>query len=127
MCFWGVALTVGPNYNLPMTAEPRAKVAWNALQQAQANATAVQRSIHLSEKGESAAQQLDQICELASIAGFRRGKISESLPGSQITSRLPCDHSSSSSRYSARSLTHVEPKARSTSCPMSCCSPSSPW
>src|SRR6516165_8446797 len=38
MCFWGVALTVGPNYNLPMTAEPRAKVAWNALQQAQANA-----------------------------------------------------------------------------------------
>src|SRR4051794_4731878 len=33
MCFWGVALTVGPNYNLPMTAEPRAKVAWDALQQ----------------------------------------------------------------------------------------------
>ena len=38
MCFWGVALTVGPNYNLPMTAEPRAKVAWNALQRAQAKA-----------------------------------------------------------------------------------------
>ena len=38
MCFWGVALTVGPNYNLPMTAEPRAKVAWEALQQARANA-----------------------------------------------------------------------------------------
>ena len=36
MCFWGVALTVGPNYNLPMMAEPRAKVAWEALQQAQA-------------------------------------------------------------------------------------------
>src|SRR5215217_7519816 len=34
MCFWGVALTVGPNYNLPMMAEPRAKVAWEALQQA---------------------------------------------------------------------------------------------
>ena len=31
MCFWGVALTVGPNYNLPMMAEPRAKVAWEAL------------------------------------------------------------------------------------------------
>ena len=27
MCYWGVALTVGPNYNLPMMAEPRAKVA----------------------------------------------------------------------------------------------------
>ena len=38
MCFWGVALTVGPNYNLPMMAEPRAKVAWEALQQAKAKA-----------------------------------------------------------------------------------------
>ena len=38
MCFWGVALTVGPNYNLPMMAEPRAKVAWEAIQRAQANA-----------------------------------------------------------------------------------------
>jgi tetratricopeptide (TPR) repeat protein len=38
ICFWGVSLTVGPNYNLPMMAETRAKVAWEALQQAQANA-----------------------------------------------------------------------------------------
>src|SRR5690348_12576339 len=38
MCFWGVALTVGPNYNLPMMAEPRAKVAWQALQLANTNA-----------------------------------------------------------------------------------------
>ena len=38
MCFWGVALTVGPNYNLPVMAEPRAKVAWEALQTAQASA-----------------------------------------------------------------------------------------
>ena len=34
MCYWGVALTVGPNYNLPMMAEPRAAVAWEALQHA---------------------------------------------------------------------------------------------
>jgi len=34
MCWWGVALTVGPNYNLPMMAEPRAKVASEALRQA---------------------------------------------------------------------------------------------
>jgi tetratricopeptide (TPR) repeat protein len=34
MCYWGVALTVGPNYNLPMMAEPRAVVAWEALQKA---------------------------------------------------------------------------------------------
>jgi tetratricopeptide (TPR) repeat protein len=38
MCYWGVALTVGPNYNLPLMAEPRAKVAWAALQDAQKNA-----------------------------------------------------------------------------------------
>jgi hypothetical protein len=35
---WGVALTVGPNYNLPMMAEPRAAVAWEALLQAQRHA-----------------------------------------------------------------------------------------
>jgi hypothetical protein len=35
MCYWGVSLTVGPNYNLPMMAEPRARVAWEALQQAE--------------------------------------------------------------------------------------------
>jgi tetratricopeptide (TPR) repeat protein len=34
MCWWGVALTVGPNYNLPIMAEPRAKVAWEALRKA---------------------------------------------------------------------------------------------
>jgi tetratricopeptide (TPR) repeat protein len=48
MCFWGVALTVGPNYNLPVMAEPRAKVAWDALQKAQTNAgrgTPVEQSL----------------------------------------------------------------------------------
>lgn len=35
MCFWGIALTVGPNYNVPFMAEPRAKVAWRALQHGQ--------------------------------------------------------------------------------------------
>jgi hypothetical protein len=35
MCYWGLALTVGPNYNLPMMAEPPAKVAWQALEQAE--------------------------------------------------------------------------------------------
>ena len=35
MCYWGVALTVGPNYNLPMMVETRAKVAWEALQLAE--------------------------------------------------------------------------------------------
>ena len=48
MCLWGVALTVGPNYNLPMMGEPRAKVARDALQQAKLHAgraTAVERAL----------------------------------------------------------------------------------
>jgi len=34
-CYWGVALTVGPNYNLPVMAPPRAQVAFDALTKAQ--------------------------------------------------------------------------------------------
>jgi tetratricopeptide (TPR) repeat protein len=33
MCFWGVALTLGPNYNVPML-PARAKAAWEALERA---------------------------------------------------------------------------------------------
>ena len=36
MCFWGVALTIGPNYNLPLMSAPRGQVAFAALQSAQA-------------------------------------------------------------------------------------------
>ena len=38
MCFWGVALTLGPNYNVPMLPD-RAKAAWDAVTQARALAT----------------------------------------------------------------------------------------
>jgi tetratricopeptide (TPR) repeat protein len=34
ICLWGVALTVGPNYNMPMMAEPRAKVAFDCEERA---------------------------------------------------------------------------------------------
>ncbi len=37
-CYWGVALTVGPNYNVPGMEEPRARVAAEALGKAQKNA-----------------------------------------------------------------------------------------
>src|SRR6516164_9520678 len=37
-CYWGVALTVGPNYNLPAMEEPRARVAYEALHKAEENA-----------------------------------------------------------------------------------------
>jgi len=35
-CLWGVALTLGPNYNMPMMAEARAKVGWDAVEKAKA-------------------------------------------------------------------------------------------
>jgi tetratricopeptide (TPR) repeat protein len=35
LCAWGIALTVGPNYNVPMMAEPRAKIAFEATKRAQ--------------------------------------------------------------------------------------------
>jgi tetratricopeptide (TPR) repeat protein len=35
MCAWGVALTVGPNYNVPMLAGARAKIAFEATKRAQ--------------------------------------------------------------------------------------------
>lgn len=38
MCFWGVALVLGPNYNVPMLPE-RAGVAWEGVQRAQALAS----------------------------------------------------------------------------------------
>lgn len=39
-CYWGVALTLGPNYNMPIMAQPRARAGWEALGKAQANAAA---------------------------------------------------------------------------------------
>jgi len=38
-CFWGLSLTVGPNYNLPFLTAERAKVAFEAVQRAKAEAT----------------------------------------------------------------------------------------
>ena len=47
-CFWGVALTLGPNYNMPMMSSPRARVGWLAVRRAEANAhraTPVERAL----------------------------------------------------------------------------------
>jgi len=47
-CYWGVSLTVGPNYNLPFMVNERAKVAVEALEKAQQNAsrsTAVEQAL----------------------------------------------------------------------------------
>ncbi len=48
LCAWGVALTIGPNYNLPVLAESRAKIAYAATSRAQAlahSATAVEQAL----------------------------------------------------------------------------------
>src|SRR5271166_1456523 len=88
---------------------------------------AVQRSIPLSREGESTAQQLGKLRKPTRVGGFRRGKISESMPGNLTTSRLPCGRSINFSPCSPKSPTRVEPKASFTSCPMFCCSRSSQW
>lgn len=47
MCWWGAALTMGPNYNMPMLAD-RAPAAWDALQrakQAAADASPVEQAL----------------------------------------------------------------------------------
>lgn len=63
ICYWGVALTVGPNYNLPMMAESRAKVASEAVALAKENsgsASAVEKAlIGALEKRYPNAQPLD--------------------------------------------------------------------
>ena len=38
-CFWGVALTLGPNYNMPMMNSARGRVGWDAVKKAEANAS----------------------------------------------------------------------------------------
>jgi tetratricopeptide (TPR) repeat protein len=48
MCAWGVALTIGPNYNVPELVEPRAKIAFEASTRAQqlaGSANAVEQAL----------------------------------------------------------------------------------
>lgn len=47
-CFWGVALALGPNYNMPMMAEARARVGWAAVERArvlEGHASPVERAL----------------------------------------------------------------------------------
>lgn len=47
-CYWGVALTLGPNYNMPMMSSARARVGFEAVHRAEANArhaTPVERAL----------------------------------------------------------------------------------
>jgi tetratricopeptide (TPR) repeat protein len=97
MCYWGVALTVGPNYNLPMMAEPRAKVAWDALQQATrlaARTTPVEQALiaALAQRYPNA-QPLDPSNEapvLIAYAQAMRG-VADRFPGDSDTQTLTAE------------------------------------
>ena len=62
-CYWGVALTLGPNYNMPMMSSARARVGLEALQKARANAkhaAPVERGlIEAAAKRYAGAKQVD--------------------------------------------------------------------
>ena len=74
MCFWGAALTVGPNYNLPFMAEPRAQVAYAAMQQAMqlaAGATPVEQALiaALAQRYPNA-QPLDPVTQAPVLSAY---------------------------------------------------------
>jgi tetratricopeptide (TPR) repeat protein len=62
-CYWGVALTLGPNYNMPMMSSARARVGQDALRKAKANArraTPVERAlINAVAKRYAGSEQVD--------------------------------------------------------------------
>ena len=73
-CYWGVSLTVGPNYNLPFLGEERAKVAFAALHLAEANAAAAspveQALIATLAKRYPSAQPLDSTSEVPALNAY---------------------------------------------------------
>jgi tetratricopeptide (TPR) repeat protein len=62
-CYWGIALSLGPNYNMPMMSSARARVGLEALRKARANArraTPVERAlIEAAAKRYAGAAQID--------------------------------------------------------------------
>jgi tetratricopeptide (TPR) repeat protein len=76
ICYWGVALTVGPNYNLPMMATPRARVAWEALGQAEKYASqaspAEQGLIAALGKRYAGPNALDSSNEMSVLTAYER-------------------------------------------------------
>ena len=73
-CWWGVALSLGPNYNLPLMADPRGRVGWEAVQQARraaGGATPVEKAL-IDAIGERfhGADPLDPPAAAARLADF---------------------------------------------------------
>jgi tetratricopeptide (TPR) repeat protein len=86
-CYWGVALTVGPNYNLPVMALPRASVASDALAKAQktaAHASPADRAlIGALAKRYPAAQPLDSSNSAPVLAAYAQAMkgVAAQFPG----------------------------------------------
>ena len=74
LCWWGVALTVGPNYNFPEMAAPRAKIAWEALQRAEHTAAKAgpveQALIAALAKRYTGPEPLDPSNEMPNLTGY---------------------------------------------------------
>ena len=74
LCWWGVALTVGPNYNMPEMAAPRARIAWEALQraeQAAAKASPVEQALIAAlAKRYTGPEPLDPSNEMPNLTGY---------------------------------------------------------
>jgi tetratricopeptide (TPR) repeat protein len=74
ICDWGVALTVGPNYNLPFLAQERAKVAFEALGLAKSHAAqgspVDQALIGALEKRYPNAQPLDPVTAAPVLSAY---------------------------------------------------------
>lgn len=87
-CLWGVALTLGPNYNMPMMAEARARVGWDALQRAKAasaSASPVEQAlIQALEWRFDAANPLDPVSGPPRLAAY-----ADALK--QVAERFPDD------------------------------------
>lgn len=85
-CYWGVALTLGPNYNMPMMSGARARVGWEALRKARANAgraTPVERAlIAAAAKRYSGVAQVDPTNSKPLLAAYVRamGAIAAKYP-----------------------------------------------
>jgi tetratricopeptide (TPR) repeat protein len=73
-CYWGVSLTVGPNYNLPVLSSERAVVAFEALRKARSEAPSAspveQALIAALAKRYPSPMPLDQVSALPVLTGY---------------------------------------------------------
>jgi tetratricopeptide (TPR) repeat protein len=86
-CWWGVALSLGPNYNLPLMADPRGRVGWEAVARARAaanTATPVEQAlIEAAAERFHGADPLDAPAAAARLTAYAQAmeKVAARFPG----------------------------------------------